>query len=104
MKTGLPQHGVVEQTLDENHLRITPNCLPCIQAALGAWQKPVRWRRGRDAAAIEIAFQRENDTMHVSVVPDGGDQTGLTQSRQRVAQLCQPPAGAPVFCACLDRP
>ena len=68
VKAGLPQHGVVEQTLDENHFRILPDLLPCIQAALCARQETVRRRRSRDAAAIEIAFQREHNAMHVSVV------------------------------------
>src|SRR6266849_3129329 len=67
-----------------------PDTLPVVQAALVARQKAMRQRRSREAAAIEIAVQREDDTMHVSVVPDGGDQTGLTQSRERVAQLYQP--------------
>jgi len=81
MKTGLPDCGVVEQTLDENHFRTASNLFPCIQAAPGARQKPVRRRRAGDAAAIEITFQREDDTMRVSVVAGGGNQTGLAQSR-----------------------
>src|ERR1017187_4972120 len=28
VKTGLPQHGVVEETLDENHFRASPDLLP----------------------------------------------------------------------------
>jgi hypothetical protein len=28
VKTGLPQHGVVEQALDENHFRVVPDSLP----------------------------------------------------------------------------
>ena len=68
VKTGLPQDGVVEQTLDENHLRILPDLLPSVQATLGARQEAVRRRRSRQAAAIEIAFQRKDDAMHVGVV------------------------------------
>src|SRR5258708_30692115 len=90
MKAGLPQDGVVEKTLDENHFRIAPHLFPCIQTALGAWQKPVGWRCGRDATAIEIVFQWKDDAMDVSVIAERGDQTGLTQSGERVAQLCQP--------------
>ena len=45
VKTGLPQDGVVEQTLDENHLRTMPDLLPRIQAALGARQKRIVFRR-----------------------------------------------------------
>ena len=90
VKAGLPQHGVVEQALDQNHFRIGLDLLPCVQAALGARQKAVRRRRKRKAAAIEIAFQRKDDPMHVCVVTHAGHQAGLTQSRQRVTQLRQP--------------
>jgi len=38
-KTGLPQNGVVEKTLDENHVRVLPDLFPAIQAALGACQE-----------------------------------------------------------------
>ena len=94
MKTGLPQHGIVEQALDENDFGMAAGLSPCIQTTPGARQKPVRRRRGGDAAAIQIAFQREDDAMHVSVVASGGDQTGLTQSRERIAQLRQPASQA----------
>src|ERR1035437_5619102 len=56
VKAGLPQYGIVEQSLDENHLRILPDLVPCVQSAFSARQKPVRGRRSRNAAAIEIAF------------------------------------------------
>ncbi len=39
VKTCLPQHGLVEHTLDENHFRIAPDLFPCIQAALGCLAK-----------------------------------------------------------------
>ena len=94
VKTGLPQHGVVEQPLDENHFRILADLLPAVQAALGARQEAVRRRRSREAAAIEIAFQRKDDAVGVGVVADGSHQTGLTQSRQRVTQLRQPTSQA----------
>src|SRR5260370_13208003 len=90
VKTGLPQYGIVEQALDKNHLRISPDLLPGVQATLGTRQETVRWRRSRDAAAIEIAFQRKHQAMPVGVVAHGRDQTGLMQSLQRVAQLHQP--------------
>ena len=35
-KTGLPQHGIVEQSLDENDLGALLNLLPTIQATLRA--------------------------------------------------------------------
>src|ERR1700693_2919821 len=79
VKAGLPQHGVVEQTLHQNHSRVSPDLSPRIQAAFGAWQEAVRRRRSRDTAAIEIAFQWKDDAMQVCVVTSGSDQTGLTQ-------------------------
>jgi hypothetical protein len=79
VKAGLQQDGVVERTLDQNHLRTLPDLLPRVQATLGARQETVRWRCGRQAAAIEIAFQRKHDAMRVGVVARGGYQTGLTQ-------------------------
>ena len=35
-KTRLPQHGIVEQAFDENHLRTAPDLLPAVQTSLGA--------------------------------------------------------------------
>ena len=46
-KTGLPQNGIVEQALDENHFRRLTDLLPRVQTALGAGQKAVRRRRDR---------------------------------------------------------
>jgi hypothetical protein len=71
VKTGLLQPGIVEQTLDENHFRVVPDSLPCIQAAFRARQKPMTRPRSREAAAIEITFQREDDAMAVSFGLDG---------------------------------
>src|SRR5262245_1906983 len=90
VKTGLPQYGIIEQTLDENYFRIAPDLLPAIQAALSTRQKPVRQCRSREAAPIEIAFQRKDDAMGEGVVASRSHQTGLTQSHPRVAQLHQP--------------
>ena len=45
----------------------------------------------RKAATIEVVFQRKDDPMHVCVVTHAGHQAGLTQIRQRVTQLRQPP-------------
>jgi hypothetical protein len=61
---------------------------------LGAWQKAVRRRRSQEAAAIEIALQWKDDALGEGVVASGSHQTGLTQSHQRVAQLCQPTSQA----------
>ena len=49
----------------------------------------MRRGRRRKAAAIEVAFQRKDDPAYVCVVAHVGNQTGLVQSRQRVAQLRQ---------------
>jgi hypothetical protein len=35
-KPRLPQHGIVKQSLDENHVGALPNLLPGIQPTLGA--------------------------------------------------------------------
>jgi len=90
VKAGLPQRSVVEQALDQNHCRMGLGLLPGVQAALGARQKAVRRRRKRKAAAIEVAFQRKDDPLHVCVVTHAGHQAGLAQSRQRATQLRQP--------------
>jgi hypothetical protein len=34
-KTGLPQHGIIEQSFDKNHLGALPHLFPGIQATLG---------------------------------------------------------------------
>ena len=94
VEPGFPKDGVIEQPLDEDHFRILSNLRPTIQAALHAWQEPVRRCRIRKATAIKIAFQRKDDTTHVSVVSHPEHQTGLTQSRQRVAQVRQPTSQA----------
>src|SRR6202158_4513340 len=60
VKTGLPHNGVVEQTLHENHFRVSPGLFPRIQTAFGAGQETMRWSRSRETAAIEIAFQRKH--------------------------------------------
>src|SRR5260370_17333680 len=91
VKTGLPQHGVVEQALDQNHFRIGLNLLPCVQAALGTRQETVRWRRRRKAAAIEIAFQWKDDPTHVCVVTHAGHHPALTQTLYSVTPLLPPP-------------
>jgi hypothetical protein len=44
VKTRLPQHGVIEETLDKDHLPVAADLIPAIPAALTARQKPVRWR------------------------------------------------------------
>ena len=53
VKAGLPQHGVVEQALDQNHRGKLADWLPCVQATLGARQKSMG-EGGSDTAAIEV--------------------------------------------------
>ena len=83
VKTGLPQHGIVEQPLDENHFRVVPDLLPAIQATFGARQETGEVAPKPKAAAIEIAFQRKDDAVDVCIVASGSHQTGLTQIAER---------------------
>ena len=53
MKPRLPQHGIVEQSLNQNHLGALPYLFPGIQATLGAWEKAMG-EGGADTAAIEV--------------------------------------------------
>src|SRR5580658_4186190 len=53
-EAGLPQDGVIEQTLYENHFGTLPDLFPRVQAALGARQETMRRRGGSQAAAIEV--------------------------------------------------
>ena len=52
-KTGLPQHGQVEQPFDQDHGGKTADGLPGKQSAFGARQQTVRKRRA-DTAAVEV--------------------------------------------------
>src|SRR5437588_13020405 len=52
-KTCLPQHGIVEQRLDENDLGALLKLLPTIQAALGA-RKESTSEGASDTAAAEV--------------------------------------------------
>jgi len=52
-KTCLPQHGIVEQSLDQNHLGAVLNLLPSIQATLGAREESMG-EGGSDTAAVEV--------------------------------------------------
>jgi hypothetical protein len=58
----------------------------------------MRRSRSRDTAAIQIAFQRKDDAMHVGVIAEGVNQASLTQDRQRVAGLHQPGSQAAARC------
>ena len=98
MKPGLPQYGVVEQAFDQDDFRIASSLCPSIEAALGCGQEAVRRRRGRKTAAIQVDFQREDNPTHVGVVARAGDQAGLTQNLERIAQLCEPTSQAAAPC------
>ncbi len=92
VKARLPQYEIVEQALDKNHLRAVPNLLPCIQAALGAGQKPMG-EGGADAAAVEVddvfsLTQRENDALVKSVGSVYVQQAGLSQQIEGIT-LCR---------------
>ena len=39
VETGLPQCCVVEQAFDQNHFRISPDLVPCVQPAFGSGRK-----------------------------------------------------------------
>jgi hypothetical protein len=52
-KAGLPQHGQVKQSFDQNHGGVTADRIPSKQVSLGTRQKPVR-EGGADAAAVEV--------------------------------------------------
>ncbi|HTF70210.1 MAG TPA: hypothetical protein VK638_46790 [Edaphobacter sp.] len=58
---GLPKHGVVKQTFHKNHVWVLPDGFPQVQTAFRFRQKPVRWRRTSNAAAIEITFEGKGD-------------------------------------------
>jgi hypothetical protein len=66
-KPRLPQHSIVEQTLDENHLETLLNLLPGIQATFGAGKEAMSDGRS-DAAAVEVdhasaVAAREDDAL-----------------------------------------
>ena len=52
-KTRLPQRGIVEQPLDENHFGVLLNLLPSIQATLRAGEESMG-EGGSDTAAVEV--------------------------------------------------
>src|SRR5258708_33056978 len=52
-KTCLPQHGIVEQTFNQNHRGKLANGFPGEQAALGAWKESMG-DGGNDSAAVEV--------------------------------------------------
>ena len=70
-KPRLPQHGIIEQTLDENHFGTLLNLFPGIQTTLGAGKESMSDGRS-DAAAVEVddvstPMAREDDALVESV-------------------------------------
>ena len=53
-KTRLPQHGIIEQPLDENHLGALLNLFPGIQATLRAGEESMGEAYGSNTATVEI--------------------------------------------------
>ena len=87
VKSRLPQYGIVEEALDQNHLGETPDLLPCIQAALGAGQKAM-CECSADAAAVEVddvfaLTQREDDALIESVGAVHVEQARLAAADRR---------------------
>ena len=89
VKTRLPQHGIVEQPLDENHLGALSNLLPGIQATLGAWEESMS-EGGSDTAAVEVndasaLAAREDDAPVEGVAALRVEQTETPQEIERIA-------------------
>jgi hypothetical protein len=81
-KTRLPQHCIVEQTLNENHLRTLLNLLPGIQATLRTGEESMS-DGGSDTAAVEID--------DVSALAAGEDDASV----EGIAALCIDQAETP---------
>ncbi len=89
VKTRLPQHRIVEQPLDENHLGALPNLLPGIQATLGAREESMS-EGGTDTAAVEVNDASalaawEDDAPVEGVAPLRVEQTETPQEIERIA-------------------
>ena len=87
VKARLPQHGIVEQPFDQNHLGAVADLLPCIQAALGAGQEAMG-EGGADAAAVEVddvlaLAQRKDDALIESIRALRVDQADPSQQIER---------------------
>ena len=82
-KTGLPQHGIVEQPLDENDLGALLNLLPGIQAALGAGEESMG-KGGSDTATVEI-----DDASVLAAGEDDAPVKGVAALRVEQAETLQ---------------
>src|SRR5580692_11983457 len=98
-KTCLPQHGIVEQSLDQNHLGAVLNLLPSIQATLGAGKESMG-EGGSDTAAVEVddasaLAAREDDAPVEGVAALWVEQAETLQEIARIALSREMSAQAP---------
>ena len=98
-KTGLPQHDIVEQPLDENDLGALLNLLPGIQAALGAGEESMG-KGGSDTATVEIddapvLAAGEDDAPVKGVAALRVEQAETLQEIARIALSREMPTQAP---------
>ena len=100
-KTRLPQHGIVKQSFNKNHLGALLNLLPGIQATLRAGEKSMS-EGGSDTAAVEVddasvLAARKDDAPIESVTALGVEQAETPQEIARIAlsgeMTAQVPAG-----------
>jgi len=99
VKTRLPQHGIVEQPFDKNHLGALLNLLPTIQVTLGAREESMG-EGGSDTAAVEVddapaLAAREDDAPVEGIVTLQIEQTETLQEIARIALSGEMPAQAP---------
>src|SRR2546427_9522727 len=88
-KTSLPQHGIVEQPFDKNHVGALPHLFPGIQATLGAGQESMG-EGGTKTAAVEVDHAsvlatRENDAPVEGVAALRVEQADTLQEIERIA-------------------
>jgi len=98
-KTRLPQHGMVEQPLDENHVRVLLNLLPTIQATLRAGEESMG-EGDAGTAAVEVndtsaLAAREDDALVESIVALRIEQAETPQEIERITLSGEMPAQAP---------
>src|SRR5258707_187583 len=82
-KTCLPQHGIVEQSLDKDHLGALLNLLPGIQATLRAGEESMS-ENGSDTAAVEV-----DDTPALAAREDDAPVEGVAALRIEQAETPQ---------------
>ncbi len=97
-KARLPQHRIVEQPLDEDHLGALLDLLPGIQATLGAGEKSMG-EGGSDTAAVEIddasaLAAREDDAPVEGIAAIPVEKAKTLQQIARIALSGEMPAQA----------